>query len=408
MTVLDMRVAGARRRATDLPWRPSRADFGQRAAAAAAVAAAHAEAVDRDGRFPAEAIDALRAQGLMSIMVPATLGGEAAPLGAVADVCYALGRACASTAMIYAMHQTKVACLVRHGRGSPYHERLLRRLGIQQLLLASSTTEGNGGGNVRASAAAVAEADGRITLRREATVISYGAEADGVVTTARRSADAPASDQVLIAFLKEDYLLERIQGWETLGMRGTCSAGFVLTAAGEAEQIVPEPYETIHARTMTPTAHVLWSSVWAGIAAAAVERARAFTRTAARKAGGQLPPGAAHLTEANASLATLRALIAAALRRYEAIANDGRALSALDFQTEINLLKVDASERAVATVMSAMRAAGLAGYRNDGEFSIGRHLRDILSSPVMISNDRIRASVATGALMAGTPASLAD
>jgi acyl-CoA dehydrogenase len=355
-----------------------------------------------------EAIDALRAQGLMSVLVPSALGGEGARLGEVADVCYALGRACASTAMIYAMHQTKVACLVRHGRGSPYHERLLRRLGIQQLLLASSTTEGNGGGNVRASAAAIDESGGRITLRREASVISYGAEADGVVTTARRSADAPASDQVLVAFLKEDYLLERTQGWETLGMRGTCSAGFVMTAAGEAEQVVPEPYETIHSRTMTPVAHLLWASVWAGIAAAAVERARGFTRAAARKAGGQLPPGAAHLTEATASLATLRALIAGALRRFETIADDGRALAAVGFQTEINLLKVEASERAVATVMSAMRATGLAGYRSDGEFSVGRHLRDILSAPVMISNDRIRASVATGTLMAMTPSAVVD
>ena len=53
-----------------------------------------------------------------------------------------LGRDCASTAMIYAMHQTKVACLVRHGRGSAWHQRLLRRLCAEQLLLASSTTEG--------------------------------------------------------------------------------------------------------------------------------------------------------------------------------------------------------------------------------------------------------------------------
>ncbi len=37
------------------------------------------------------------------------------------EVCYTLGRACASTAMIFAMHQTKVACLVRHGRGNPWH-----------------------------------------------------------------------------------------------------------------------------------------------------------------------------------------------------------------------------------------------------------------------------------------------
>jgi acyl-CoA dehydrogenase len=74
----------------------------------------------------------------------------------------------------------------------------------------------------------------------------------------------------------------------------------------------------------------------------------------------------------------------------------------------MNMHKVNASELAVATVMSAMQACGLAGYRNDGDFSMGRHLRDILSSPIMISNDRILANVAAGALLSATPASLRD
>ena len=49
---------------------------------------------------------------------------------------------------------------------------------------------------------------GRISLERKASVISYGAYADGVVTTARRAADANSSDQVLVALLKSDYTLD--------------------------------------------------------------------------------------------------------------------------------------------------------------------------------------------------------
>ena len=177
-------------------------------------------------------------------MVPHELGGEGASISDVVDVCYRLGRACASTAMIYAMHQTKVACIVRHGREQRLAQRLLRRLCAEQLLLASSTTEGQGGGDVRKSAAPIEQQGARIALERDATVISYGAQADGVVTTARRSPDAAASDQVLVAFLKEDYSLERMLEWDTLGMRGTCSAGFKLKATRRADQILPEPYET--------------------------------------------------------------------------------------------------------------------------------------------------------------------
>ena len=301
MTMIDVR--GAHAFALDagklgmVPMKP--VALAVRADKVAAVAALHAARVDSDSRFPSEAIDAARQEGLLGMMVPREFGGEGASLGEVMDVCYKLGRACSSSAMIFAMHQTKVACVVNHGRGSPWHERMLRRLCADQLLLASSTTEGQNGGNVRSSAAAVDVTDAGIALDRAATVISYGAQADGIVTTARRAADAASSDQVLVVFLKDDYSLERTLEWDTLGMRGTCSAGFALRASGSRDQILPVPYEKIHSQTMTPVAHLCWSSVWSGIAASAVERAQAFTRKAARGAGGQLPSGRGALYQGN-------------------------------------------------------------------------------------------------------------
>jgi acyl-CoA dehydrogenase len=381
-------------------------DLLTRAAKVAAVAADYAAAVDAASRFPDEAMAALRAERLLSIAVPRELGGEGAGIAAVVDVCYTLGRACASTAMIYAMHQTKLACLVRHGRSSPWHQLFLRRLCNEQMLLASSTTEGQNGGDLRNSSAPIERDGSRITLERQATVISYGKAADAVVTTARRSADAASSDQVLVTFLKQDYTLEPLVGWDAFGMRGTCSEGFKLVAFGSSEQILPLGYDKIHAQTTMPVAHLVWSAAWAGIATAAVERARVFVRKSAQRSGGTLPPAAAHLTRANASLRTLRSLIAAAVQRFEAAADDPAALEAIDFQTGMNLHKVNASELAVATVMGAMQTCGLSGYRNDGEFSIGRHLRDILSSPIMISNDRILANIGAASLLSGAPDSI--
>jgi acyl-CoA dehydrogenase len=385
-----------------------RSSFQQRAASVAEAAAMDAEAVDREARFPQHAIDTARKQRLLGTQIPIEFGGDGASISEVADMCYTLGRACASTAMIFAMHQTKVACLVGHGAGSAWHETLMRRVAAEQLLLASSTTEGQNGGNIRFSSAAVERGGAEISLVRDATVISYGAQADGIVTIARRADDAAGSDQVLLAITRDNYTLEPTLAWETLGMRGTCSAGFKLTFKGSDEQIFPEAYERIHAQTMTPVAHLCWSSVWAGIAAAAVDRAQMFVRKAARGAGGQMPPGAAHFTAAKMTLAKLRAVITVNLDTYEAHEHDERALSSLDFQSSINLLKVEASELAVETVMSAMRACGLAGYRNDGDFSVGRHLRDVLSSPLMINNDRILSNIASASLMSAVPAGLRD
>jgi acyl-CoA dehydrogenase len=383
-------------------------EFTRRAAEAAVVAAKHAVAVDAEARFPAESFAAIKAQHLLGIMVPTALGGEGATISQVGDVCYRLGQACASTAMIFAMHQIKTACLVRHKRDNRTLETLLRRLCAEQLLLASSTTEGQSGGNVRSSEAPVEYQADRISLERRASVISYGAYADGIVTTARRSADAVGTDQVLVAFLKSDYSLSRLQGWDTMGMRGTCSEGYLLKATGTAEQIVPDAYEIIHPQTMVPTAHLLWASVWAGIAAGATIRAQAFIRQAARQAGGQLPPGAPQFTKVLSSLRTLRAMLGNSMRVYERDMNDPKALATLEFQSLITLTKVEASEMAVAIVLAAMRVCGLSGYRRDGEFSIERSLRDVLSSPIMINNERILANLAGTALVTPVPASVHD
>ena len=409
--MLDARIGDA------LALEPSAPGFDERdgrpaaspVSAVCAVAAEHAIAVDRDGRFPSEALAALKFRRLMGMAVPVQFGGEGASLAETADVCFKLGRSCSSTALIFAMHQIKVACVVRHGLGSAFHEDVLRRIADEQWLLASSTTEGLNGGNVRNSAAAVEVTDhGSIALDRDSTVISYGAQADAIVTTARRSSASVGSDQVLVVLLRHQCRLDPGQAWETLGMRGTCSRGFKMKASAAAEQILPVGYDVIHARTMTPVAHVLWGAVWSGIATAAVERAQGFVRTAARRAKGQLPPGAAHYTRAQTTLRTLRVMVRDGIARYEAAVADEAEFASIEFNVAMNLLKVEASEIAVATVMSCLRACGLSGYRTDGDASVGRQLRDVLSSPLMINNDRILSSLGMPALMAALPAGLAD
>ena len=381
-------------------------DLADRISAVTKIAAVHAEAVDSAARYPAEAMEALKAQKLMGILVPASLGGEELTMADAAEICFRLGQACASAGMIYAMHLVKLACIVNHGQSNAWQKNLMKRIISEQMLLGSSTTEGMNGGNVRSSAAAILRNGPQITLERDASVISYGAYADAIVTTARRAEDAENSDQVLAVFLKEDYTLEGTSNWDTLGMRGTCSTGYRLKAHGVPDQLLPIPYARIHTQTMTPSAHILWSSVWAGIATAAVSKAELFVRKAMRASAGQMPPGGMHLTKAKSKLRILRALLNEATARYQVAHRDEDKSASLDYQTAMALTKVEASEMALEIVMTCYRTCGLAGYRNDGDVSIGRHLRDILSSPIMINNDRILASMGNAVLMSGVPTSL--
>lgn len=378
-----------------------------RIAAVVSVAAKFADAVDREARFPKEAFDELKAQRLLGIMLPHRFGGESRSVAEAAQVCYALGRVCSSTSMIYAMHAANVACVMNHAGNSSRFDLYLGRIGAEQMLLASSTTEGKNGANVRSSASAIVASGREISLDRDASVVSYGAAADAIVTTARRSPDSLPSDQVLALFFRRDYTLERTSKWDVMGMRGTCSEGFHLLAKGDVEQVLGETYDKIHRRSMVPVTHLLWAACWAGVAAGAVERAQLFVRKASRAQKGNLPPGAPIATQASQSLMALTSLVDSAVADYLGRTSQPELLDDIAFQTSLNLLKVSASEMAISTVMHAFNACGIAGYRNDSEFSISRAMRDILSSSVMINNNRILANMGPSCLIVGVPETIA-
>jgi acyl-CoA dehydrogenase len=371
-----------------------------------AIAAAHAEDVDREGRFPAEAVQALRDEGLLGAMIPQALGGASASLPVIASQCQRLARACSSTAMIYAMHQIQVACIVNHALGQEWHRGFAQRIAAEGMLLASITSEVGIGGDMRSSLCAVAVEDGALTLVKQAPTVSYGAYADVFLVTARAHADAPASDQVLVTMPAKDSEMEATGGWDALGMRGTCSSGFVFRGRGVAEQVLPVPFAEISADSMVPVSHLLWGAVWTGIAVDALSRARNFLRAQARRQPGVVLPGAARLMHATGLLELMQARLQGLLARFDACHTMGseRVVASTDEAgwpagmaraATLNTLKYDLSTMCHEVVLEAMRICGMSGYKNGGEFSVGRHLRDVLSAQLMISNDRIAATTGT-------------
>ncbi|MGY3133081.1 acyl-CoA dehydrogenase [Bradyrhizobium sp. USDA 4501] len=374
----------------------------------AKVAAQQVDAVDREGRFPADTIEALKRERLLGVAIPVEHGGEALGTMEIAELIVQLAQACGSSAMIYAMHQIKTSSFVSHGGASDWHLAYMRRIAAEQLLMASATTEAGIGGNLRNSICAVEVADGRFSLTKEATVISYGRHADAILATARRAPDAASSDQVMVVIPADlSRTLERTSVWDTLGMRGTCSDGFHLVAHGDAAQIFPKPFSEIAAQSMLASSHIFWAATWFGIATDAFNRAQAFVKAAARKqADGSLPPGALRLAEAAALLQEMKGHLTAAIDRFDAAKGNDDALSSIGFTAEINALKVAASEKAGAIVRLAMLVNGIVGYKNGTPFSVGRHLRDVSSAPLMISNDRILSNTATLLLMSRFDTSL--
>jgi acyl-CoA dehydrogenase len=353
------------------------------------VAGPAAPEVDREARFPVEAIDALRAVRLLSVLVPRHLGGAGASITQVAGVVEELGRHCASTSMIYAMHQIQIDCLVRHGRNEAL-QRYLGEVAANELLLASATTELGVGGDVRTSVCAVERTGAGFRLQKNAPVISYGQHADGILATARATPDSPASDQVLVLCRAGDGMqLEPAGTWDTFGFRGTCSLGFLLTAEGDPTEILDDPYGDISAQTMLPTSHVLWSSVWLGLATGAVSLARRYVRAEARKKPGTTPPAATRLAELVGIHQQMSGLVHGTARRYQDARDDVDQLTSMSFAIAMNSLKVSASTMVVDIVQRALTICGMAGYREDSPYSMGRLLRDAHGAALMINNDRI-------------------
>jgi acyl-CoA dehydrogenase len=140
----------------------------------------------------------------------------------------------------------------------------------------------------------------------------------------------------------------------------------------------------------------------------ALTRARTFLRTAARRQPGQTQPGAHRLMHAAGLLDGMQARLRTLIDQFDATYALGSDRAVADPQetgwpqgmaraTVLNMLKHDVSTQAHEVVLEALRICGMAGYRNGTEFSIGRHLRDILSAQLMINNDRIASG--TGAML---------
>jgi acyl-CoA dehydrogenase len=372
-------------------------------AIASDIAAVHADDVDRGARFPTESINALRAAGALSAPVPEALGGGGVSVGAIAACCHELGRSCGASAMVFAMHQIQLLTIIRHLERGSWFEGYLQRQVTEGRLIASVTSEiGTGGDMARSIAAVTPGDDGVLTFEKQAPTVSYGIYADDLLTTLRRTPEAEPGDQVAVLTHSDQHSLEPTGTWDVLGMRGTCSPGSVVRARFGAEQVLSIPFARVAAESMVPLSHILWSHLWLGIAEDAFDRARALVKAAAKRTPGVTPPAAQRLSRLSGELALLRGLVASGLSDFETCAEgpDRERLSTMSMALRFNNLKIAASEQARDVCFGALDVCGIMGFKNDTPFSVGRHLRDALSAPLMIANERIHQTNAALLLIA--------
>src|SRR5204862_130440 len=125
---------------------------------------------------------------LLSAYVPQRFGGMGLSVADVVRVCESLGLYCANTAMVFAMHQIQVACIVHHALDSAFFAGVAREIVDKQLLLASATTEAAN------RARAFVRAEARKTPGTLPPSALRLAELDSVLFTMRSGVDAVCAE----------------------------------------------------------------------------------------------------------------------------------------------------------------------------------------------------------------------
>ena len=203
--------------------------------------------VDLQARFPAEALDGLeeRAGALCARSGCPRRDGRHNDGYQQCDP--RASRACAATGSVVAMHMEQLFILLKFGT-TPALRRVVEELVDKQLLIANANSEvGIGGDVMRSIAALEPEGDGW-RFDKQALAASFGREADMILSTSRRSPDAADTDQALCLLRTADFTLEPTSGWDTLGLRGTCSSGLHMTGHVAADDLFPASFSEIGAR----------------------------------------------------------------------------------------------------------------------------------------------------------------
>jgi acyl-CoA dehydrogenase len=342
--------------------------------------------VDLQARFPIESLTALRENRVLTAILPVEQGGMGATFSDISYVIRVLSQSCAATGSVLGMHMEQLFVLAKYGTTESLR-RVLKEVVDDQLLIANANSEvGIGGDVMRSITALEPEGDGW-RFDKQALAASYAGNSDLILSTARRAPDATETDQVLTLLRTSTLTLEPTSGWDTLGLRGTCSSGMHITGHVTNDDLFPVPFAEIANGGGGQLRHVLMTSVWTGLAEAAMNQAHEAVRAAARKSIGTTPQSAMRLAEIMVEVQTARAMLAEALEQIEAaLAAD--TIEDIGLVMSLRNVKVVTSTAAMNAATGALQICGINGFRRGKDHPLERIVRDACGALIMVSNDR--------------------
>ncbi|MEY2848076.1 MAG: hypothetical protein RI885_741 [Actinomycetota bacterium] len=240
------------------------------------VAHAHVARVDDEGIFPQESVGALRASGLVGLVLPQDAGGLGAGPDELVDVVAAVAEACPSTASILVSHT--VAAMMVAVAPPPGLPGLVSDL-ASGAVLATLAMEEPGPGSLFWAPASRAEPEGsRVSIRARKSRVAGAGHAEVYVVSTGAVSDEPGEVEF---FVVEGGTAGLTVGEPApgLGLRGTVPAPVDLVAAipvGHRLGAASDGFDLILS-TVLPWLNVGGAALSLGIAASATAAAVADT-----------------------------------------------------------------------------------------------------------------------------------
>lgn len=346
---------------------------------AATVLAAHADEVDRDGRWPEESIAALAEAGLLGLTVPETHGGAGQGAAAFAGVITTLAEACASTAMIYLMHicgtQVIAAAASLIGRDD-----ILRNIAAGNHLTTLAFSEKGSRSHFWMPLSKAEKTGNDYLLTTEKSWVTSAGHAQSYIVSTKAADNSEPMASTLYFVPAAAPGLTVSGAWDGLGLRGNASAPLRLNKVRvPAAQKVSAEGEGFACMMSTV---LPWFQL--GSAAVSVGIARAATASTKQHL---LSSRFEHLNQTLASLMNLRAR----LGQMQTLTDTNQAFVAsvatlMDSPDPVDLGKIleckaAAAETALQVTDLAMRTCGGAAFSK--HLSVERNFRDARAGAVM-------------------------
>ncbi|MCG7321115.1 MULTISPECIES: acyl-CoA dehydrogenase family protein [Arsenicicoccus] len=354
--------------------------------------APHAAAVDAEGRFPRESVEALTRAGLHAIGIPEQYGGQGASLLGSAVVAEEIARACTTTQQVIGGNELFTWPLLLGG-SEEVKQRYLTRIAAGECLGAFALSEPEAGSDVAAMTTRARREGDHYVLKGTKRWITNAGEAGLYVVFA--VTDPQAGARGISAFVLEatDEGIE-LGGLERkMGLKGSPTREVVMRDVRiPADRIVGEEGQGLRLAlgTLDRTRAIVAAQA-VGVAQGALDVAVRYARER-RQFGrpiGEFQGVAFMLADMEMRLRAARLLTYAAAEEAEAAGPDMSVAGAT--------AKCFASDAAMAITVDAVQVLGGAGYTAD--FPVERMMRDAKITQIYEGTNQIQRIVVSRALL---------